>query len=123
MQCLSDPEAIERWVKNDDHFYFSHLKEGRHLLPVEDFETCETCLDERTKALLNAQDLHNVNDKLRGLELFSGKLNTYLYIWSDSTSLMVFEGAGGLGTGMELSGFVHNIGAVEFSPSAAKTYQ
>lgn len=32
-------------------------------------------------------------------------------------------GAGGLGTGLDLSGFVETRWAIEFSPSAAQTYQ
>jgi hypothetical protein len=31
-------------------------------------------------------------------------------------------GAGGLGTGLDLSGFVETRAAIEFSPSAAQTY-
>ena len=35
---------------------------------------------------------------------------------------MLFKGAGGLSTGLDMSGFVETRAAVEFSPSAAKTF-
>jgi len=57
---------------------------------------------------------------LRGLELFSGltAFLSFCYLFEP-----VFEGAGGLGTGLDLSGFVETRYAVEFSPGAAGTYK
>jgi hypothetical protein len=39
------------------------------------------------------------------------------------SSICSLAGAGGLGTGLDQSGFVETRWAVEFSPSAALTYQ
>jgi hypothetical protein len=52
-----------------------------------------------------------------------GTLQWYVLFPSYTYVLMHLEtGAGGLGIGMDLSGFVETKYAVEFSPSAAKTY-
>lgn len=106
VQHLTDPDAIEDWVQHPDNFYVNQECNGEGLLvPMNksSLKCCQACFDERIKKLQHAKMLKDNNEPLRGLELFSG--------------------AGGLGTGMNMSGFVETRYAVEFSPSAALTYQ
>jgi len=87
----------------------------------EDFECCVACTEDRLKSLRVAEELMRRHEPLRGLELFSG-----MFIRPGITTLYVTycsAGAGGLGTGMDMSGFVETKYAVEFSPGAASTYQ
>ncbi|KAF9469258.1 hypothetical protein BDZ94DRAFT_1244081 [Collybia nuda] len=106
IQCLTDPEEIEQWVEHNDHFYVNKRQvEGRSLVMMQasELKICTSCHNNRVETLQCQQDLRSKNEPLRALELFSG--------------------AGGLGTGMDMSGFVETKYAVEFSPSAAITFK
>ncbi|KAH7889609.1 S-adenosyl-L-methionine-dependent methyltransferase [Phlebopus sp. FC_14] len=103
--------AIDEWVKYNDHYYVNQeapLLEVDSLDSLKDwpgdrYQCCIKCHQEH-KGLLDHQNrLLARQGRLRGMELFSG--------------------AGGLGTGFSLSGFVETRWAIEFSPSAAQTYQ
>ncbi|RDB21087.1 DNA (cytosine-5)-methyltransferase 1A [Hypsizygus marmoreus] len=103
---LTDAEEIDLWVKPDNHFYVNQDedKDG-DLIDMDDdtLPSCTPCYNQRLKKLRRDQELVNANDPIVSLELFSG--------------------AGGLGAGMEMSGYVEARYAIEFSPSAAATYQ
>lgn len=124
VQHLTDPDAIEDWVQHADNFYVNQeCNRDGLLVPMEKrfLKACRACSDERITKLQHRQVLKNNNQPLRGLELFSG-----VFITSHTVLLLVqifALGAGGLGTGMNMSGFVETRYAVEFSPSAALTYQ
>ncbi|KAF4603394.1 hypothetical protein EYR38_003807 [Pleurotus pulmonarius] len=78
---------------------------GRTLLPVpaNSSHTCKACFKDRMDTISKADLVRLRNQALCGLELFAG--------------------AGGLGTGMDMSGWVETKYAVEFSPAAASTYR
>ncbi|KAF8891199.1 hypothetical protein BD779DRAFT_1513769 [Infundibulicybe gibba] len=110
VRYLNDPQEIGEWVEHDDHFYVNEKVEhddsnSPRLKPLQRsvFKTCASCEAEHAGDLVRTNDSRNRHGPLRGLELFSG--------------------AGGLGSGMDLSGVVETKYAVEFSPSAASTYQ
>ncbi|KAF8559697.1 S-adenosyl-L-methionine-dependent methyltransferase [Imleria badia] len=106
-----DTDTIDEWVRHDDHYYVNQqacsLKpkslDGLQNWPKSEFKSCKKCYEEREELLEQQSVLLQRHGRLRGLELFSG--------------------AGGLGTGFDLSGFVETRWAIEFSPSAAQTYQ
>lgn len=103
-----DTDAIEDWIKHDDHFFTnskvnSKGKRKPERLGLGEFATCPKCSKERDAQLKDKQDFLESSEKLVGLELFAG--------------------AGGLGYGMALSGYVDTRYAVEFMPSAAKTFK
>ncbi|KAF8911019.1 S-adenosyl-L-methionine-dependent methyltransferase [Gymnopilus junonius] len=102
---LTDETKIKAWVKLDDHFYLNQTGSRKHLYPVkkDEFAFCESCYQADLRARQHVERFLQTNSKLIGMELFSG--------------------AGGLGTGMDLSDFVDTRYAIEFSPSAAKTYK
>ncbi|KNZ78480.1 DNA (cytosine-5)-methyltransferase 1B [Termitomyces sp. J132] len=103
---LTDADEIDEWVTQDDHFYVNQIIDGRTGKPRDldnrAVRKCDTCWRERRRKQEEQQKLLMRNGPIRCLELFSG--------------------AGGLGTGLDLSGFVETKYAVEFSPSAAATY-
>ena len=75
-------------------------------LSPSQFHACPECMKLREADLADIrrlQDRHGVNGKLRGLELFAG--------------------GGGLGKGMEMSGFVDTALAVDYEPAAVDTYK
>ncbi|KAH7923467.1 S-adenosyl-L-methionine-dependent methyltransferase [Leucogyrophana mollusca] len=106
----TDLDEIDNWVQHDDHFYMNQSADSpkapklKHLsdLSEDEFVSCEKCHLERVKVLNQRSRLLQKNGPINGMELFSG--------------------AGGLGTGFDMTGFVNTKWAVEFSPSAAKTY-
>ncbi|RPD66509.1 S-adenosyl-L-methionine-dependent methyltransferase, partial [Lentinus tigrinus ALCF2SS1-7] len=106
--CLASARAREDWVQRDDHFYCDlfQLSGDCHtlgpLLPSA-LPLCQSCHAEALDGHLVEESLRATHHRLRGLELFAG--------------------AGGLSTGLEMSGFIETKWAVEFSPSAAKTFQ
>ncbi|KAF5380878.1 hypothetical protein D9615_004125 [Tricholomella constricta] len=106
---LTDSAEIDRWVKHDDHFYVNQQggdgENGPGLWEMKDnvLHNCGICYKKRVEKLRQEQKLLEINGPITCLELFSG--------------------AGGLGTGLDISGFVKTKYAVEFSPSAAATYQ
>ncbi|KAH7909914.1 S-adenosyl-L-methionine-dependent methyltransferase [Hygrophoropsis aurantiaca] len=103
-------DEIDHWVQHDDHFYVNQQAQSPgvrklkalDLMHRKDFKYCDKCHAERKDVLDLQARLLRKNGPINGMELFAG--------------------AGGLGTGFEMSGFVHTKWAVEFSPSAAKTY-
>ncbi|KAG1724751.1 S-adenosyl-L-methionine-dependent methyltransferase [Suillus paluster] len=114
-QCFvvheTDDTIIDAWVTHDDHFFVNECADSLDVNSLDDLESwpgsqfrpCFQCLEEhRANLARRAQQLQR-HGPLRGLELFSG--------------------AGGLGTGLDMSGFVETRYAVEFSPGAAKTYE
>ncbi|PPR01483.1 hypothetical protein CVT26_015106 [Gymnopilus dilepis] len=100
----TDEAKIKAWIQEDDHFYLSEAGSKEHLYPIKqkDLAVCISCRQADSEAIQHARRFQQTNSKLVGMELFSG--------------------AGGLGTGMQMSGFVETKYAVEFSPAAAKTY-
>ncbi|KAF9454585.1 S-adenosyl-L-methionine-dependent methyltransferase [Macrolepiota fuliginosa MF-IS2] len=102
---LRSQRDINNWIEHDNHFYVNRKgdpKRGLFRMEESDLEYCHECLGAREDELARAKSLFGQNEPLRGLELFSG--------------------AGGLGTGMDLSGYVETKWAVEYSLAAAKTY-
>ncbi|KJA27122.1 hypothetical protein HYPSUDRAFT_212781 [Hypholoma sublateritium FD-334 SS-4] len=104
VQHFTSARTIEKWVKHNDHYYLNEKGDINQLEPMDkdDFTFCELCFLQDEVLRKKRQTFSQTNSKLVGFELFSG--------------------AGGLGVGMDLSGFVETKYAVEFSPSAAKTY-
>ncbi|TFK42486.1 S-adenosyl-L-methionine-dependent methyltransferase [Crucibulum laeve] len=102
---LTDFNEIESWVKNEDHFYLNQVGTIKQLCTIEEdeFPICEVCDKEHARKIEHQEMLRLRNAPLRGLELFCG--------------------AGGLGTGMGLSGFVETKYAVEMDAYAAATYK
>ncbi|KAL4067750.1 hypothetical protein V8B97DRAFT_1915370 [Scleroderma yunnanense] len=106
-----DTESIDEWVKQDDHYFVNqaaplldvHSLDELHDWPEDQFQYCKQCRQDHDHALKYHSQLLQRHGWLHGMELFSG--------------------AGGLGTGLDLSGFVETRWAIEFSPSAAQTYQ
>ncbi|KAL0581108.1 hypothetical protein V5O48_000897 [Marasmius crinis-equi] len=97
VQHLSDEAAIEEWIRATDHWYLNEKQtDNGRVVPKGSLKICNECLDSRE------EDLSFRRDKLRGLELFSG--------------------CGGLGMGMDYSGFVETRWAVEYWNQAARTY-
>ncbi|KAI0748472.1 S-adenosyl-L-methionine-dependent methyltransferase [Daedaleopsis nitida] len=112
VSCPSSAKGKEAWVERDDHFYCdlkSHCSNLssvslEELMPITSaLPQCQECHAADLRAFSEDQKLLSLFPKLRGLELFAG--------------------AGGLSTGLEKSGFIETKWAVEFSPSAAKTFQ
>ncbi|KAG2037322.1 S-adenosyl-L-methionine-dependent methyltransferase [Suillus americanus] len=114
-QCFviyeTDDTAIDAWVAHDDHYYVNECADSLGVRTLDDlnpwsrneFWHCVQCHEEHKANLARrAQQLQRFGP-LRGLELFAG--------------------AGGLGTGLDMSGFVETRYAVEFSPGAARTYK
>ncbi|KAH9945791.1 S-adenosyl-L-methionine-dependent methyltransferase [Epithele typhae] len=111
---VSNPSSLrerEEWCQEDHHFYCDlessciHPESPADLSPLlpHQLPQCHPCLQSVHSTLLETKQLLASARKLRGLELFSG--------------------AGGLSTGLHQSGFVDTKWAVEFSPSAAKSFQ
>ncbi|KIJ10522.1 cytosine-5--methyltransferase [Paxillus involutus ATCC 200175] len=106
-----DTAIIDEWVQHDDHYYVNQQASSLNVKSIDDlddwpkneYRCCTKCRQEREELLERQRRLLERHGRLRGLELFSG--------------------AGGLGTGFDLSGFVETRWAIEFSPSAARTYQ
>ncbi|KAH9483930.1 DNA (cytosine-5)-methyltransferase 4 [Psilocybe cubensis] len=101
---LTDPRKIQEWISHDDHYYLNSKGDIKNLHAISKSKVayCKACYAKEQEVIGQASRLADKNEKLIGMELFSG--------------------AGGLGIGMDLSGFVETRYAVEFSPSAAKTY-
>lgn len=99
---------LEEWIQHDDHFWVnSALESGNpnrlRRLGVGELDACLDCMERRENQVLEKQAFMQSTEKLVGMELFAG--------------------AGGLGFGMGLSGYVKSHYAVEFMPSAAKTFK
>ncbi|KAI0723866.1 S-adenosyl-L-methionine-dependent methyltransferase [Cerioporus squamosus] len=105
---LASARAKEDWVQRDDHFYCdlfqpSSVYPSLEPLASDALPQCTTCNAAELDSHMAEESLMATHHRLRGLELFAG--------------------AGGLSTGLEMSGFVKTKWAVEFSPSAARTFQ
>ncbi|KAG1798810.1 hypothetical protein EV424DRAFT_1440198 [Suillus variegatus] len=107
-----DDTAIDAWVTHGDQgYYVNECADSLDVRAFDDlnpwsgneFRHCVQCHKEHKANLVRrAQQLQRFGP-LRGLELFAG--------------------AGGLGTGLDMSGFVETRYAVGFSPGAARTYK
>lgn len=100
--------ALEEWIQHDDHFWANSVLESGNSnrlrrLHVDELGVCEGCTEQRESQVLEKEAFMKSTQKLVGMELFAG--------------------AGGLGFGMGLSGYVESRYAVEFMPSAAKTFK
>ncbi|OJA16031.1 hypothetical protein AZE42_04288 [Rhizopogon vesiculosus] len=114
-QCFvvheTEDDEIDAWVAYDDHYYVHECADSLDVNSLDDlepwsgnnFKHCVSCHEERQAHLTRRAQQLQRHGPLRGLELFSG--------------------AGGLGTGLDLSGFVETRYAIEFSPGAARTYK
>ncbi|KAG0701495.1 hypothetical protein DFH29DRAFT_1000139 [Suillus ampliporus] len=131
-QCFviheTDDVRIDTWVAHDDHYYVHecadsldvHSLDDLEPWPANKFQHCVQCHEEHQANIARrAQQLQRYGP-LRGLELFSGLV---IFLLLCDRFEHVLEGAGGLGTGLDMSGFVDTRYAVEFSPGAAKTYK
>ena len=129
VQYLTDADSIDEWVRHDDHYFVNQKgdsvsttsTEDLELLASEDFKSCLACYENRLEQLENSSKLLERHGPLRGLELYSGLI--FNYFMKTSVLTCNLAGAGGLGTGLDQSGFVETRWAIEFSPSAALTYQ
>ncbi|KAG2029571.1 S-adenosyl-L-methionine-dependent methyltransferase, partial [Suillus americanus] len=114
-QCFviheTDSAAVDAWVAHDGHYYVNQCANHINICSFDDlkpwsrtqFRHCIRCHEEhQTNLVRRAQQLQRCGP-LRGLELCSG--------------------AAGLGTGLDLSGFVETRYAVEFSPETASSYK
>jgi DNA (cytosine-5)-methyltransferase 1 len=105
------PEELDEWASHDDHFFVDCKAESDHpkssemfeWLSLGSFKTCPECIERRKEELEERQRLMEAHEPLRGLELFAG--------------------AGGLSTGIDMSGFFRTLYAVEMSGSASLTYR
>ncbi|OSD08481.1 S-adenosyl-L-methionine-dependent methyltransferase [Trametes coccinea BRFM310] len=106
------PQEKEAFILEDDRFYCDLWAESLWPSSIDDLEVlpaklsivqCNLCMSAATEATLEREHLLKVFGPLRGLELFAG--------------------AGGLSTGMEMSGLIQTKWAVEFSPAAARTFR
>lgn len=76
-----DTDAIDEWVKHDDHYYVNqqvYSLKPKSLgdlqdWPKSEFESCKRCREEREGLLERNCLLLKRHGRLRGLELFSGK--------------------------------------------------
>ncbi|KAI9065405.1 S-adenosyl-L-methionine-dependent methyltransferase [Trametes sanguinea] len=102
----------EAFILEDDRFYCDLWAESLRPSSMDDLEVlpaeqlikqCDLCMGAASEATLERDRLLEVFGPLRGLELFAG--------------------AGGLSTGMEMSGLIQTRWAVEFSPAAARTFR
>ncbi|KAI1794705.1 S-adenosyl-L-methionine-dependent methyltransferase [Ganoderma leucocontextum] len=106
--CPSSSWEKEHWVKANDHFYCDLIATNITPQVVKTLEPsaldqCLQCCAQALEAQMEEELLVKRCPKLRGLELFAG--------------------AGGLSTGLDLSGCIQTKWAVELSSSAAKTFQ
>ncbi|KAI0636601.1 S-adenosyl-L-methionine-dependent methyltransferase [Trametes polyzona] len=109
--CSASPLQVESFTALPDHFYCDLQSESLKPEGVQNLKElnprrlpeCGICSFSMAETILSKECLLDVYGPLRGLELFAG--------------------AGGLSTGLEMSGAVQTRWAVEFSPCAAKTFQ
>ena len=80
---------------------------------------CKNCYDEHIKTLKKENLLCEQSKPLQALEIFSGLLSFFII----KVDFLHAKGAGGLSIGLEESGFVQTRWAIEYAPSAAKTFQ
>lgn len=105
------PEELDDWCSYDDHFYVDckvstdkpRSSDLFEKLSKKSFKNCLDCVEHRRKELEERERLMESHEPLRGIELFAG--------------------AGGLSTGIEMSGFFKTRFAVEMCGSAVLTYR
>lgn len=76
-----DTDAIDDWVKHDDHYYVNQQSgslgpkslDDLQDWPKSEFKFCKKCHEEREDLLERQSLLLKRHGRLRGLELFSGK--------------------------------------------------
>ncbi|KAF8163400.1 S-adenosyl-L-methionine-dependent methyltransferase [Crassisporium funariophilum] len=105
VQYITEEDLIEAWIKHDDHFYLNQKGNEDKLVKMDKhkFICCKVCYNKDKRVIEHVGHFLQGNSKLVGMELFCG--------------------AGGLGVGMDMSGFVETKYAIEFAPAAAKTYK
>ncbi len=113
-----------------NHFYVQDntnrpffMPEGGYELQIIDSSThtyCEECYNDHIKILEKEDTLYIQNKPLQALEIFSG---LFLISIIMSELLTYPKGAGGLSIGLEESRFIKTRWAIEYAPSAAKTFQ
>ncbi|EIW74107.1 S-adenosyl-L-methionine-dependent methyltransferase [Coniophora puteana RWD-64-598 SS2] len=106
-----DAKDVTDWIRDEDHFYVHQFSDSS-LVSEDSLETlsksiftktvCGECYDRHLDELRCKADYLKRSGCLQGLELFCG--------------------AGGLGTGLEMSGFVDTKWAADISPSSTKTF-
>ncbi|KAI0822767.1 S-adenosyl-L-methionine-dependent methyltransferase [Trametes gibbosa] len=109
--CPSSPLQAEAFVKLDDHFYCDLQSVSLAPQSIDDMKRldpsgisqCDICSSTAMNIAMEKERLLKLYGPLKGLELFAG--------------------AGGLSTGLKMSGAVNTRWAVEFSPGAARTYK
>ncbi|KIK61812.1 hypothetical protein GYMLUDRAFT_260822 [Collybiopsis luxurians FD-317 M1] len=85
--------SLAQWIKDNDHFYILNAQ----------LSQCLQCFEEHKSTLAIREQYIETHGPLRCLELFSG--------------------AGGLGTGLQMSRFATMVGNVEWDFHAAETYK
>lgn len=127
---ISDVKIRNKWVAHSDHYYVDRWVkkttsklEGVSPEPLGDknIDQCIQCMKARDEDVLQRRRLLDQSGPLLGLELFAGVL-LYSFECINISSDHYCTGAGGLSTGLELTGFVKTKWAVELSPSAAQTF-
>jgi len=72
---LTNSQAINEWVRHDDHYYSNQIATPSgelHVLDSDDFRQCKRCFNDRINRLHFNEQLFARHQPLRGLELFSG---------------------------------------------------
>ncbi|CAL1705539.1 unnamed protein product [Somion occarium] len=98
----------DSWLQHPDHFICNLHAPSLKIKTIQDLDAidlpkCKSCLNSHLLSQEEQTTLLSQNGTIRCLELFAG--------------------AGGLSTGLEMSGFVETKWAVEVNPSAALSYQ
>ncbi|KAI0362522.1 S-adenosyl-L-methionine-dependent methyltransferase [Trametes cingulata] len=109
--CPPSPREVEVFIQQDDHFYCDLQADTLSVKSLDDLDRlsepsisqCEVCCTAAAEAALDRERLLQTSSPLKGLELFAG--------------------AGGLSTGLEMSGCIQTQWAVELDPSAARSYK
>ncbi|KAI9446182.1 S-adenosyl-L-methionine-dependent methyltransferase [Lactarius indigo] len=113
---FSTPQPIQDldlWLGHEDHFYVQDCSVNPPFIRVEDCNKlrvmdlashsyCLECYEEHMESISEQKLFVQSHQPLQALELFSG--------------------AGGLSIGLEDSGFVETKWAIEYAPSAARTF-
>ena len=130
IQHLSAISNLEAWLCHENHFYvqdqstkpsFIKIRSCDELqkLHPSSYSYCERCYQDHIKVLEKQDLLCKRNKPLQALEIFSGSS----FIPCLKIDFQHVSGAGGLSIGLEDSGFVKTKWAIEYAPSAARTFQ
>ena len=80
VQYLTDSDAIDEWVRHDDHYFVNQWADSMstastkdlQMLGRKEFKYCLVCYENRIEQLNNTKKLLERHGPLRGLELYSG---------------------------------------------------